>query len=335
MILPAAPGCCPWGSRKCPVKKFQRPVVTTTCQTNYANDYTIDQTSTQEIPAEVIEYSNNTEESYNNEPQPLYQAYKEENQDYEEYDNEDYQTDEEYLDNYDYEYDEEDLEETNFDDEDLQEDQEDNFKDPETVEPVSQDLYQDDEDLQEEDQELEDANLEEDKDNLEDMEQEEEDETQDNEDAKQDLEENAEDEKDNNFENTEENQNLTKELDDQFLEDKDKEIKEVLFDFNGKKIKTTQEDILKSNLGRINQLALKGHQIVVEGHSYNPKHSEDNNLKISRKRAESVAKYLIENGVDKDSIQILAQGDKMPLSNNQSDLEGLNHRVEIYSYKKA
>ena len=134
----------------------------------------------------------------------------------------------------------------------------------------------------------------------------------------------------------EEKENNLEEMKQEEEEEKEEGFKEVLFDFNGKNIKEDQEEVLKNNLAKIKQLALDGHKIVIEGHACHSAGTEDYNLKISRQRAEAVANYLIKNGIEKDSIQILAHGSKMPIVEEGSKEEqALNRRVEIYAYKEA
>lgn len=142
------------------------------------------------------------------------------------------------------------------------------------------------------------------------------------------------------FENNEQEDSDEDEEDDLELGDlaelEEPGFKEIIFNFNEKEIKNDQEEMLKNNLGKIKQLALSGHKIVVEGHANQTPNSEDNNLTISRQRAESVANYLVQNGIDQEDIQILAHGSKMPLiEENGIEGQSLNSRVEIYSYKEA
>lgn len=118
----------------------------------------------------------------------------------------------------------------------------------------------------------------------------------------------------------EQDQEPTEDLDEELDQDEQEEAfqeeeseeeqesrKEVLFELDGKKIKANQDEILNSNLGKIKQLALSGHKIVIESQKEN---------------SEAVSDYLVENGVDKDSIEVLAKND-------------VNELIKVSSYKEA
>lgn len=70
-------------------------------------------------------------------------------------------------------------------------------------------------------------------------------------------------------------------------------------------------------------------KIVVEGHT-DSVGSDDNNLKLSQKRAESVRTYLVSKGVQPDRISAVGKGETTPVADNKSP-EGRanNRRVEI------
>lgn len=68
-------------------------------------------------------------------------------------------------------------------------------------------------------------------------------------------------------------------------------------------------DVLASD-----QLA-KGWSIVLRGHTDSVGHDEAN-LRASRRRAEAVAEWLVENGVGEDRIAIIALGEQRPVAPN-------------------
>ena len=80
----------------------------------------------------------------------------------------------------------------------------------------------------------------------------------------------------------------------------------------------------------------EGWPIVLRGHTDSVGHDEVN-LRASRQRAEAVAEWLIENGVDEDRIEIIALGEQRPIAPNalpdgSPDEEGRakNRRVTVH-----
>jgi outer membrane protein OmpA-like peptidoglycan-associated protein len=71
------------------------------------------------------------------------------------------------------------------------------------------------------------------------------------------------------------------------------------------------------------------HTIILEGYT-DSSGSDSANERISMKRAESVAKYLISKGINPDRIQYFGQGEKNPIAPNDTD-EGRikNRRIEL------
>ena len=101
----------------------------------------------------------------------------------------------------------------------------------------------------------------------------------------------------------------------------------VLFDFN----KATLKPEAKTQLARVLQ-ALKeqpGLQTHIVGHT-DSVGSDAYNMKLSQQRAESVAAYLVQNGVPRQSIRADFRGEREPVAPNTTD-EGRaqNRRVEI------
>jgi outer membrane protein OmpA-like peptidoglycan-associated protein len=69
--------------------------------------------------------------------------------------------------------------------------------------------------------------------------------------------------------------------------------------------------------------------IQLEGHT-DYRGNANLNLKLSKDRVEAVKKYLIQKGVKKNRIKLLAFGGTMPLSKEDTqEAQNLNRRVEV------
>lgn len=103
--------------------------------------------------------------------------------------------------------------------------------------------------------------------------------------------------------------------------------RKVLFDFN----KSTLKPEAKSQLAAVLQ-ALKeqpGLQVLIVGHT-DGIGSDAYNMKLSQQRAESVATYLGQNGVPRQSIRTEWQGKRQPIASNATaEGRAQNRRVEI------
>ncbi|MEA3496536.1 MAG: OmpA family protein, partial [Bacteroidota bacterium] len=74
-------------------------------------------------------------------------------------------------------------------------------------------------------------------------------------------------------------------------------------------------------------------KIEIIGHTDNSG-TEEHNRKLSRNRAQSVAKYLIDNGIDKKHIYYNGVGSTEPISSNSTEKgKSKNRRVEIRLFK--
>ena len=91
-------------------------------------------------------------------------------------------------------------------------------------------------------------------------------------------------------------------------------LNNILFDYNDYSI---NEEVMR-DVERIYVLMRKYPEIGVEltGHS-DARGSTEYNVKLSNKRAESVARYLTSNGIDSDRISIKAVGESYPVAINQ------------------
>ncbi len=107
---------------------------------------------------------------------------------------------------------------------------------------------------------------------------------------------------------------------------------EVFFDFNSSQLRNE----LKSKLDSISKFLNKNKAFnaSVSGHTDNTG-NESYNLKLSEKRAENVALYLIDQGVEPDRISYVGMGSLKPVMDNSTE-EGKrkNRRVEIKMSKK-
>jgi len=101
----------------------------------------------------------------------------------------------------------------------------------------------------------------------------------------------------------------------------------VTFDFN----KTTLKPQFYPALSRAANTLAEYNQTIVEvvGHTDSVGSDEVNN-RISRQRAEAVANYLSNQGVQRERLEILGAGKRYPIADNSTDAgRAQNRRVEI------
>lgn len=124
-----------------------------------------------------------------------------------------------------------------------------------------------------------------------------------------------------------------------FVEEDDQEVepaslKTIYFDFDKYDLKKDQVENLRNNLSKIKDLVSNGYKIVLEGHSCNFGGSSNYNMMLSEKRAESVAKELIKNGIDKKKIFTVGFGaEKRLVEFGDKNQQAPNRRVETKAYK--
>jgi outer membrane protein OmpA-like peptidoglycan-associated protein len=103
--------------------------------------------------------------------------------------------------------------------------------------------------------------------------------------------------------------------------------RKVLFDFN----KATLKPAAISQLAAVLQ-ALRdqpGAQVLIVGHT-DSVGSDAYNMGLSQRRADSVANYLVQNGVPRQSIRTEAKGESEPVASNaNAQGRAQNRRVEI------
>ncbi len=113
---------------------------------------------------------------------------------------------------------------------------------------------------------------------------------------------------------------------------------DILFDFDKWSIREDAEETL-SKVGEI--IAAYNHPVTITGHT-DSKGSEDYNLELSRKRAEAVKKWMVDQAeIDPSLIETIGRGESEPVAPNtkpdgSDNPEGRqkNRRVEIKISKK-
>ena len=101
----------------------------------------------------------------------------------------------------------------------------------------------------------------------------------------------------------------------------------ILFDFNKYNLKPESKIALDQIVEYLKSITYQ--KIIVEGHTDNIG-SYSYNLELSRKRADSVANYLIKKGVSSKSINIVGYGESRPkYPNDTEEHRAKNRRVEI------
>ncbi|NPA80702.1 MAG: OmpA family protein [Thermotogae bacterium] len=104
-------------------------------------------------------------------------------------------------------------------------------------------------------------------------------------------------------------------------------LRNIFFDFDSAELKPES----KLELERLVKLLKRNPQlkIVIEGHT-DIVGSEEYNQKLSERRAEAVARYLISRGIDPKRIKTVGYGSKRPIASNDTpEGRAKNRRVEI------
>jgi hypothetical protein len=100
----------------------------------------------------------------------------------------------------------------------------------------------------------------------------------------------------------------------------------VLFDVDKSNIKSDYINDLKSFISFLKQYPTL--QIELSGHT-DSDGDDDHNQKLSKNRAESIKKYLVENGISEGRITTVGSGELYPkFPNDSSENKGLNRRIE-------
>lgn len=137
----------------------------------------------------------------------------------------------------------------------------------------------------------------------------------------------------------EENTPLFKWDDLQAEESKD-QFKNLYFGFDEYNLKDSESSSLKQDIKLAKQeqcLIQDGDKkIIIEGHSCHSAGSAAYNLALSEKRARSVAKEFIKEGIEKQNIKIAPRGVEMPLVHTGDKVaQARNRRVEVFAIDAA
>jgi len=107
----------------------------------------------------------------------------------------------------------------------------------------------------------------------------------------------------------------------------------ILFDFNSYALKPEALRVLDEVVRYIENTPYK--KLIVEGHTDNSG-SAEYNLELSKKRAQTVANYLVEKGIPLDRIEVLGYGESRPkYPNTTEEGRAKNRRVEIKLVKRC
>ncbi|UQZ88128.1 hypothetical protein C4J81_02435 [Deltaproteobacteria bacterium Smac51] len=104
----------------------------------------------------------------------------------------------------------------------------------------------------------------------------------------------------------------------------------INFEHNSSTIEDDSKPILDVFGASLNTPALSRHRLIIAGHTNNLGRPEYN-LRLSRRRAQSVSRYLVEtHGIDPARLILHGYGDTRPIADNDTE-EGLetNRRVEF------
>ncbi|MBV4493977.1 OmpA family protein [Pseudomonas sp. SWRI12] len=106
-------------------------------------------------------------------------------------------------------------------------------------------------------------------------------------------------------------------------------IRDVHFEFNKATLTPADKDVLSTVATRLKQETSTA-QLSVTGHT-DSVGSDAYNQKLSQRRADSVVKYLVENGVPQSSfVSVSGAGESQPVADNKTaDGRAMNRRTEI------
>ena len=111
-------------------------------------------------------------------------------------------------------------------------------------------------------------------------------------------------------------------------------FKRIYYDFNEYGIRPDQEPAIERNLAAAKDLTGKNYKLIFEGHACNSAGSTDYNMMLSEKRAQNLADYFEEHGINKQNMRVVGRGSEMRIvSFGNREQQAPNRRVEIYAYK--
>lgn len=105
----------------------------------------------------------------------------------------------------------------------------------------------------------------------------------------------------------------------------------VYFDFDKSEINPAQRAHVAQDLAIVKKLVVDGNTVVVEGHACRFAGSEEYNMMLSAKRAQTVANYLVKNGVPSDKLKVVGRGfEECLVVEGDKEQQAPNRRVEFY-----
>ena len=105
------------------------------------------------------------------------------------------------------------------------------------------------------------------------------------------------------------------------------ELSTVYFDYDQASIRADQKDTLRGNVSAINNSGWN--TVVVEGHC-DERGSEEYNLALGERRANSVKQYLVDSGVDRSRIDTVSFGEARAAAPGHSESAwAFNRRAEF------
>ncbi|RKW12891.1 MAG: OmpA family protein [Cardiobacterium sp.] len=104
---------------------------------------------------------------------------------------------------------------------------------------------------------------------------------------------------------------------------------DTYFDFDKYKLKPAGKEALQQLAGDLNQRGANIQKITVVGNT-DSKGSDAYNQKLSERRANTVANYLVENGVPQSLIEAYGNGERNPVATNKTaEGRAQNRRVDV------
>lgn len=107
----------------------------------------------------------------------------------------------------------------------------------------------------------------------------------------------------------------------------EKLLKSIFFDFDKYNIRTDQTPRLDYNLNLLKEY--KKNYVILDGHA-DERGTREYNIALAQRRAETVKKFLVQNGFDPDKITINAYGEDYPVKKGHNESSWwYNRRVDI------
>lgn len=105
----------------------------------------------------------------------------------------------------------------------------------------------------------------------------------------------------------------------------------AVFDFNSAELKDESKEVIDEYRKQLGPELTDAYMVLVVGHTDSSGDAKYNET-MSKKRAQSVADYLVESGVNKDAIRVIGRGSAEPLFDNKTlDGRKQNRRVDIFA----